>query len=107
MRQEKIVDALRIAIESLIRQYPEITEDEILRADMLDGETNLPEIITSLIRLGEDARTMRNATQERLDDLKKRGERFGRRIEFTRALIFKILEAANLKKVELPEGTVY
>jgi len=98
---------LRIEIEGLIRQYPEIAEDEILRADMLDGETAISDVLTSLIRMGEDARSMRDATKDQLDNLKARGDRFGRRLEFTRALIFKILDAAHLRKMELPEATVY
>lgn len=105
--RERDADQLQIEIEALIRQYPEIAEDEILRADMLDGETSISDVITSLIRLGEDARAMRDGTKERLEELKARGERFGRRIDFARALIFKILETANLRKVELPEATVY
>ena len=105
--REQDADLLRTEIENLIRQYPEIAEDEILRADMLDGETAISDVLTSLIRMGEDARSMRDATKTQLDNLKARGDRFVRRLEFTRALIFKILEAANLKKMELPEATVY
>lgn len=105
--REQDVDLLRIEIEALIRQYPEMQDDEILRADMLDGETSISDVITWLIRMGEDARALRDGTKERLDELKARGERFGRRIDFARALIFKILEASNLRKVELPEATVY
>lgn len=105
--REQDADQLRIQIENLVRQYPEIAEDEILRADMLDGETSIEQVLTSLVRMGEDARAMRDATQTQLDNLKARGDRFGRRIVFSRALIFKILEAAKLKKKELPEATVY
>src|SRR4051812_21277078 len=105
--REQDADLLRTEIENLIRNFPEVAEDEILRADMLDGETAISDVLTSLIRLGEDARSMRDATKAQLDNLKARGDRFGRRIDFTRALIFRILEASNLKKMELAEGTVY
>lgn len=105
--REQDVDLLRIEIERLIREFPEMQDDEILRADMLDGETSISDVITWLIRMGEDARALRDGTKERLDELKARGERFGRRIDFARTLIFKILEASNLRKLELPEATVY
>lgn len=101
------IDALRLEIENLLRLYPEIAEDEVLRADMLDGETSMADVLTGLIRLGEDARTMRDATKTQLDNLKARSERFGRRLEVTRSLMHSILNVANLKKVELPEATVY
>lgn len=106
MRQQD-ADILRTQIENLIRQYPEIAEDEILRADMLDGETSIAEVMTELIRMGEDARAMRDATKTQLDNLKARGERFVRRVEFSRSLLGAILDAANLRKFELPEATIY
>ncbi|MBR0741194.1 siphovirus Gp157 family protein [Bradyrhizobium liaoningense] len=101
------VDALRQQIERLVRDYPEIAEDELLRADMLDGETEIAEVLTSLIRMGEDARAMRDATKDQQANLKARADRFERRVEFTRALMLSILSAAELRKVELPEATVY
>lgn len=104
---EREADMLRAEIETLIRQYPEIAEDEVLRADMLDGETALSDVLTDLIRMGEDAKAMGAATKARQDDLKARAQRFDRRVEFTRALMLSILDAANLRKVELPEGTVF
>lgn len=105
--REKEADALRLEIENLIRAFPEIAEDEVLRADMLDGETSISDVLTDLIRMGEDARTMRDATKTRQDELKARAERFGRRMEFTRALMLSILNTAGLRKIELPEGTVF
>ncbi|WP_445215491.1 siphovirus Gp157 family protein [Bradyrhizobium sp. Pa8] len=100
-------DALRLEIEKLIRDYPEIAEDEVLRADMLDAETSLADVLTALIRLGEDARTLRDATKTQQENLKARADRFGRRLEFSRALMLSILNAAALRKVELPEATLY
>lgn len=105
--REQDADALRLEIENLIRQFPEIAEDEILRADMLDGETNISDVLTDLIRMGEDARALRDATKQQQSNLKARADRFDRRIEFTRSLMMAILNAANLRKLELPEGTVY
>jgi hypothetical protein len=105
--REQDADALRLEIQNLVREYPEIAEDEVLRADMLDGETSFSDVLTDLIRIGEDARAMRDATKARQDDLKARADRFGRRIEWTRRLMLAILDAAQLRKIELPEGTVY
>lgn len=104
---EREADMLRAEIERLIRDYPEIAEDEVLRADMLDGETAISDVLTALIRMSEDAKAMQGATKQRQDDLKARAERFGRRMEFARALMLSILDAANLRKIELPEATVF
>ncbi|MBR0882441.1 uncharacterized protein (UPF0335 family) [Bradyrhizobium japonicum] len=104
---EREADMLRTEIERLIGQYPEIAEDEVLRADMLDGETQISDVLTHLIREGEDAKAMKEATKARQDDLKARAQRFERRVEFTRDLMLAILDAANLRKLELPEGTIF
>jgi hypothetical protein len=105
--REQDADALRVEIQNLILRYPEIAEDQILRADMLDGETSISDVMTDLIRMCEDARAMRDGTKDQLNNLKLRGERFDRRIEFARSLMMAILGAADLRKLELPEGTVY
>lgn len=104
---ENDVNMLRAEIESLIRQYPEIAEDEVLRADMLDGETSLHDVLIHLVNEGEDAKALREAMKARQDDLKARAQRFDRRVEFTRALMMVVLEAAKLRKIELPEATVF
>ena len=97
---------LRQQIEAMMREYPDLAEDEILRADMLEGETNIAEVVTSIHRMTEDAKALRDGTQERLDDLTARRNRFKQRVEFGRDLILKILDAAQVKKLELPEVTV-
>jgi predicted RNA-binding protein len=105
--REQDADQLRIVIENLVRRYPEIAEDAVLRADMLDGETEISEVLTDLIRVGEDARALRDATKQQLANLKARAERFDRRLEFSREMMAALLDVANLRKWELPEATVY
>jgi len=105
--KEQDANALRLEIENLILRFPEIAQDEILRADMLDGETSISDVMTDLIRMGEDARALRDATKDQLANLKARGERFERRVEFSRALMMSILNAADLRRFELPEATIF
>jgi hypothetical protein len=99
-------DALRREIERLLLEYPELADDEVLRADMLDGSTDIGDILLSLIHTIQDAAALKEGTQARIDELKTRGERFTMRLEFVRSLIFKIMETAQLKKVELSEATL-
>lgn len=102
---ETKADILRSQIEALLREYPDLADDEILRADMLEGETDLREIVTSINRMVEDAKALRDGTQGRVDDLLGRKGRFQKRIDFGRDLIRQILEAAQVTKLELPEVT--
>jgi len=103
---EQQTNTLRQQIEALLRNYPDIAQDEILRADMLEGETDIKELVTEIHRMMEDAKGMRDGMQGRLDDLLTRRTRFQHRIDFGRDLIFAILDAAQMRKLELPEVTV-
>lgn len=97
---------LRQHIEALIREYPELQGDEFLRASMLEGETNMDEVLTQIHRTIADAMSLRDGTQPRIDELVARRARFNQRIDFCRDLITKILISANLKKIELAEMTL-
>jgi hypothetical protein len=105
--REQDVNALRLEIERWLRDWPELAEDIQLRADMLDAETPIADVLADLIRIGEGTRMLRDASHEQLARLKARVERFDRRVEFTRSLMLSIMSAAELRKFELAEGTVY
>lgn len=99
------VSQLQIEVEVLLRDYPELVEDEVARRDMLEGETDFREI---LIRLGQSLGKLSElqlGLGARIDGLNARLSRFNARDEMVRRLIFKVLEIANLKKIELPEVT--
>lgn len=100
------VDQLRIQIEALIRDYPDLADDEMLRADMLDGSTNIQEVLTALFHSVDDNKMMVEATTARLQELTERRARFTRRVEFLRELMLQVLQSANLKKLELAEATL-
>jgi hypothetical protein len=97
---------LRQHIEALLRDYPDLANDEFLRADMLEGETDIKEVLTQIHRMISDTMVLRDGTQPRLDDLVTRRQRFQARIDFGRDLISAILMSADLRKVELPEVTL-
>ena len=93
-------------IGNLLISFPELAEDEVLRTDMVEGETEAFEFLTRLVRMIDDARALSDGTDQRLKDLQARRDRFDRRIEAYRGLAFKIMQAADLKKAELPEATL-
>jgi hypothetical protein len=103
---EQQANTLRLEIEALLREFPDLADDEILRADMLEGETDIREIVTSVNRMMEDAKALRDGTVARLDELASRKGRFQQRMDFGRELIRKILESAQIRKLELAEVTV-
>lgn len=100
------VDRIRIAIDALLVQYPELADDEDLRADTIDGATDLDELLTRLIGVVQDARVHAAGIKDLIGDYHARVDRLSRRAEAARCLILKLLLAADLPKRELPAGTV-
>ena len=99
-------EIIRVEIQHLLWAHPELSEDEVLRADMIDGQTDFKTFLTTLVRKLADANALADGTKERLTELRERKARFERRIDWLRTLLTKTLEAADAKKVELPEATV-
>lgn len=93
-------------IANLILQYPELAEDETLRADMIEGETDAFDFLRRLVRLIGDAGALSGGTAAYIAELRERQARIDRRIEAFRLLAFKVMESADLSKVELAEATL-
>jgi hypothetical protein len=99
-------DHLRTEIEFLLAQYPELQDDEDLRADMLEGSTQITEILTALNRYREDTRALADGSQARMEELAARKKRLGLRVEFIGKLMQSILGTAQIRKIELAEVTL-
>jgi hypothetical protein len=100
------IDELRLQIEALLRDYPDLEEDEMLRRDMLDAETDISGVLTALLQASSNNKYMIDAINNRIDQLAARRARFKHRVEFLRNLILKVLQSADLKRFELPEATL-
>lgn len=95
---------VRMQVEQLMREFPDLADDAIPLA--LESETDAIEYLRSLERLRRHAVALAKATESVVDDLKERIGRFNRREEALRRLMFQLLQAANLRKLELPEATL-
>lgn len=93
-------------IAKLIEAYPELADDDTLRADLIEGETDAFKIIERALSERLEAETMAGAIKLRETDLASRRGRFERKSEAMRALIKNVMQAANLDKVQLTEATV-
>lgn len=93
-------------IGALLDRYPELREDEELRLDVLEGETDTLKLLEYLVRRKAEAESHDEGIALYIKELGVRRARMQRRSEVARELMFKILEAADLKKVELPEATL-
>ncbi len=93
-------------IDTLIASYPELNEDEVLRADMIEGNTDFVEFMRRLEVRRQEADTLANALAANIDALRARMARFERRDQGIRQLMFQMLQAAHLRKLEMPEATL-
>jgi hypothetical protein len=97
---------IRMQIQNLKITHPELMEDDDAWELSLESETDLDELLTKIIRRIEDTKALVIGTKDRFEELKTRKERFETRIDGLRTLLFKMMEAADLKKRELPEATL-
>lgn len=102
------VDAqiIKAQIARLLTEYPELADDESLRADVLEGETNLHRLIEAALSERQTAETMAAAIKEREAALYARRGRFERKSEAMKRLIKSVMLAADLPKLALPEATL-
>lgn len=99
-------DIIKRQIENLRISYPELVEDAEGWLLSLESETDLDTALTSIVRQISDTKALEDGTKVRLEELRARADRFGRREDILRGLAFKLLEVAGVKKRELPEATL-
>lgn len=97
---------VKSAVARMLESYPDLAEDETLRADMVEGETDAFRIIERALAERREAETMADAIKAREADLAARRGRFERKADAMRALIRGIMTEAKLPKVQLTEATI-
>ena len=102
----RFVDQARRDLETLLAINPELAEDDVLRLDMIEGETTALDILDKLIQAEREAKVLQEGITAEMDRLSKRMWRFVDRQRLIRKYIMQIMEAANLRKVERPAATV-
>lgn len=100
------VATLESEFADLLAAFPELAEDEELRADTIEGETDAHRILSRIVNIERDANSMIGAIDERAKELAGRKARMTRRKDAMRALLLRLLKAADLQKVNLPEATI-
>lgn len=99
-------EAVKREINNLAALYPDLAEDDELWTLAIESETSAHELLTQIVRRIEDTKALVIGTKDRFEELKARKDRFEHRIDTLRELAFKIMSAAELAKLELPEATL-
>ncbi len=98
--------AVKLQIDQLFREYPEILEDEILLADSIEGQTDMFKFLSTIESYRQEVVALVKGTDLILDDLLQRKRRFERRDEALRRLMFNLLQMTQLRTIELPQATL-
>lgn len=106
MNIQRHIDELTNDLTDILVRFPELADDDDLRADVLEGETDLHAVLERLHEIEVNASIMMDGITQRITDLRERKDRFGHKVDVARALMRKVLNRAELKKVELPEVTI-
>lgn len=100
------IAAFKVQWADLLATYPELAEDDELRADVLEGETDLHDLVKRLLKIRIDAVAMAEAIKAIKQDNADRQARYERKAAGAAALLKSLLLAADVDKVTLPEATV-
>ena len=91
---------------AMLAAYPELVEDDDLRDDTLEGETDLHAIVKRLLSIRQGSSAMATAIKQIKQDNAERQARFERKADGASAMLKSLLIAAGVDKLTLPEATV-
>ena len=93
-------------VRKLLSEYPDIVGDHELKVDMLEGETELLTIIEKLVIAERENQAMATGCNSLIEKYSERKQKFIQRKEYNRRLIQRLLEAADVKSVDVPAGRI-
>lgn len=95
-----------IEIDRLLEAYPDLADDEDLRLDTIEGETDAMDVAARLYRSIATARAMQVGLMAEMNKMRDRKERYAAREERTRDLLMMLMQAMDTRKLELPAATL-
>jgi hypothetical protein len=98
---------VKAEIGKLMAAYPELADDETLRADVIEGETSAFRIVERALTERREAETLALAIKEREAALATRRARFERKSEAMKKLIVTVMRAGKMNTAVLPEATLW
>jgi hypothetical protein len=99
-------DYLRSQFEQLKHSNPEIWDDPLLAADMVEAETDAPAFMAARVAEIAEAEAFAASCDSLIGKYHRRKERLERRVEVLRALILNVLQEAELKNFKLATTTL-
>ena len=94
------------AIDAMLVAYPELLSDDELRADSLEAETPLPDLMSRLVRMRQERLALVAGLKAYREELNTRLERLERGADGLKGLMLKLMSTARLPSLVLPEATI-
>lgn len=104
-RSATAVEEYRRQRAALLQAFPELADDMQTLFDTLEGEAEAPDLIAEFIRAAREDEAMASAVTTMLRELAERKSRLEARSEKRRAAALAIMQAIELRKLELPDFT--
>jgi hypothetical protein len=99
-------DLVKAQINALLHEYPELTDDETLLLDTLEGETDLTEFARQLVQEEGFLKALAAGVADYIGTLEKRKRTLEHRADMRRDLLLRLMELAHVSKLPLPEASV-
>jgi len=100
------IQALNHEIDRLVADYPELADDDQLRADMVEGELDLRSVLSRVVFMKREADAQAEAVKIMRDQMAERIKRHERRSEAMRRLAQTLLDKVGTRHFTLPEATL-
>lgn len=97
---------LEAEIHHMLVAFPELADDEELRLDTLEGETDFNRIMSRLVRVRNEKLADAEGLASYMADLSDRKARQVRAADGVKALMLSLMSVADLPKLVLPEATI-
>lgn len=103
-----VMDAAKLEseIRFMLAAYPDLADDEDLRLDTLEGETDFHRIMSRLVRVRNEKIADADGLAVYIGDLAERKARQLRAADGVKVLMLSLMSAADVTKLVLPEATI-
>lgn len=99
------ISGVILQIDRLLENFPELQDDDLLRLDTIEGETDALDIANRLARLYRHAEAMQEAIKSERAALATRQARYGNQADGAKAALHTLMQAMDQRKLELPAAT--
>lgn len=93
-------------INALLAEYPQLSDDEDLLRDTLEGNTRFNEVMERFLNAVRENETLAEAVSQRIGKLRERQTRLTHRAQFYRSLMHRLMDWAGIRSVTLPEAKI-